>query len=129
MISTINDAAWPVNSTYALPASPSSAKLARQLMRGALRDCPDPLVEVAELLVSELVGNALRHSACAPVMRIEVESGCVRVAVQDDSPDLPQIQAANPDADGGRGLLLVDALATSWGCSRTPEGKRVWFTL
>ena len=128
----ISESTWPVNSTYALPASPSSARLARQLTRGALQGCPDPLVDVAELLVSELVGNAVRHASSAPVMRIEVESGSVRVIVQDDSsalPVLPEFYEPDPEADSGRGLLLVASLATTWGWSKTPDGKRVWFTL
>lgn len=129
MIIDLNDASWPVNSSYALPASPSSARLARELMRGALQGCPVALVDVAELLVSELVGNAVRHASSAPIVSIEVDSGKVRVAVQDDSSLVPDVQPPDPEGDGGRGLLLVESLAVSWGWSRTPGGKRVWFTL
>ena len=120
---------WPARTSYPLPASPSSARLARRLMRDALQGCPDTLVDVAELLVSELVGNAVKHASSAPIMSIDVDSGVVHVAVQDDSSSLPDVQKSDPDADCGRGLLLVESLATSWGWSMTPGGKRVWFTL
>ena len=109
----ISESIWPVHSTYAPPASPKSARLARQLTRGALQGCPELLVDIAELLVGELVGNAVRHASAAPVMRIEVESGGVRMIVQDDSstlPMLPDFQQPAPEADGGRGLRLVASL-------------------
>jgi anti-sigma regulatory factor (Ser/Thr protein kinase) len=129
MMTCADHATWPVSSTYALPASPASAHLARQLTRGALSGRPDPLVDVAELLVSELVANAVRHATSAPIVRIEADGDSVWVAVQDASAKAPDVQHTGVDADGGRGLLLVDSLATSWGWSKMPGGKRVWFTL
>jgi anti-sigma regulatory factor (Ser/Thr protein kinase) len=120
---------WAVSSTYELPSRPSSARLARRLARGAMGGCAEPVVETAELLISELVSNAVRHASSSPVMRIDVDSGTVRVAVCDDSQLTPDVRHADLDAEGGRGLLLVEALATSWGWSRTEDGKQVWFTL
>jgi hypothetical protein len=49
--------------------------------------------------------------------------------VQDAAPGPVEVPYAPHDAPGGRGLLLVDSLASSWGWAPTPEGKRVWFTL
>ncbi len=118
-----------VGSTYELPARASSARLARELVRDALDGFAAPVVEVAELLVSELVTNAVAHARSAPVMRIEVTGDAVRVAVQDASPGPVEVRDAPPDATHGRGLLLVDSLAASWGWAPTPDGKRVWFTL
>jgi anti-sigma regulatory factor (Ser/Thr protein kinase) len=116
-------------STYELPASTSSARLARDLVRRALVGFETPVVEIAELLVSELVTNAIAHAHSAPVMRIDVTGQAVRVAVQDASPGPVEVHEAPQDAAHGRGLLLVDTLAASWGWAPTPEGKRVWFTL
>ncbi|HEX4017417.1 MAG TPA: ATP-binding protein [Frankiaceae bacterium] len=115
--------------TFELPASASSARLARELVRNALDGFAGPVVEVAELLVSELVTNAVAHAKSAPVMLIEVLGDAVRVAVQDASPGPVVVRDAPHDAPDGRGLLLVDSLAASWGWAPTPEGKRVWFTL
>lgn len=115
--------------TYELPASITSARLARELVRNALDGFEAPLVEIAELLVSELVTNAVSHAQSAPVMRIDVSGDAVRVAVQDASREPVEVRDASQDSPSGRGLLLVDTLAASWGWAPTPEGKRVWFTL
>jgi anti-sigma regulatory factor (Ser/Thr protein kinase) len=115
--------------TYELPASATSARLARELVRNALDGFAAPVVEVAELLVSELVTNAVAHANSAPVMRIDVFSDAVQVVVQDASPGPVEVRDAPHDAPNGRGLLLVDSLAAAWGWAPTPEGKRVWFTL
>jgi anti-sigma regulatory factor (Ser/Thr protein kinase) len=121
--------ARPASWTHELPASIGSARVARQLVRSTLGGFPEPVVEVAELLVSELVANAVRHAGSAPIVRIEVASAGIRVAVQDASATIPQVQLPSEEARGGRGLVLVDSLAASWGWSKTAEGKRVWFTL
>jgi anti-sigma regulatory factor (Ser/Thr protein kinase) len=116
-------------STHELPASASSARLARELVRSALVGFDAHVVEIAELLVSELVTNAVAHAHSAPVMRIDVADHGIRVAVQDDTPGPVAVADAAEDATSGRGLLLVDSLAASWGWAPTSEGKRVWFTL
>jgi anti-sigma regulatory factor (Ser/Thr protein kinase) len=120
---------WAVSSTYELPSRPSSARLARRLARGAMGGCAEPMVETAELLITELISNAVRHAGSPPVMRIDVDSGTVRIAVSDDSSQAPGVRHTDPDDEGGRGLLLVESLATSWGWSRTTDGKSIWFTL
>jgi anti-sigma regulatory factor (Ser/Thr protein kinase) len=90
--------------------------------------------EVAELLLSELVANAVRH-AHGPAVRIVVDRPAadrVYVAVVDRAPlRLPEMRSPGPDAVSGRGLILVDELADSWGCDlmgpgKRPWGKRVW---
>lgn len=58
---------------------------------------------------------------------LTVPSG-VRVAVKDSHPDLPVLQQISDD-EHGRGLLLVDALSSSWGVDARPPGKSVWFQL
>jgi anti-sigma regulatory factor (Ser/Thr protein kinase) len=124
-----NDELLGAGSTYELPASTTSARLARELVRSSLSGFDITVIEVAELLVSELVTNAVAHAQSAPVMRIDVSGQAITVAVQDDAPGPVTVQDAAEDAPGGRGLLLVDSLAASWGWAPADVGKRVWFTL
>lgn len=90
-------------------------------------------VEDIKLLVSEVVTNAVRHpSDSGPIeMRLAVRRGTVRVEVLDPGGDgfaKPRVATPPPDALGGRGLLIVDRVATRWGVD---EGRptRVWFEL
>jgi anti-sigma regulatory factor (Ser/Thr protein kinase) len=115
--------------TYTLPRSPHSSALARVLLRQALADCPPETVQAAELLVSELVTNALRHAETAPTLHIQPLQSGFRIVIEDDSPDPVDLKPAAPEADSGYGLSVVDALASSWGWQPTATGKRVWFEL
>lgn len=114
----------------ALPALPSSAGAARRAVRDLLRTHrlePD----AAELLVSELVANAVRHAAGADVLlRAQVAEGRLRVEVQDGS-STPPGPARSPswEQESGRGLLLVEAVAERWGTQPAPGGKTLWFEL
>jgi len=99
------------------------------LLRQALADCPPEAVQAAELLVSELVTNAVRHADTAPTLHIQALQTGFRIVVEDDSADPVVTEAAVPGADSGYGLSLVDAFAGSWGWQKTITGKRVWFEL
>ncbi len=85
--------------------------------------------EVAVLLTSELVTNALRHAAPP----IDITLGCdgrgVHVTVTDGHRDRPVLRPPSPEADSGRGMQLVNALATAWGVRARPKGKDVWFSI
>ncbi|MFJ2033297.1 ATP-binding protein [Streptosporangium sp. NPDC087985] len=81
-----------------------------------------------ELLVTELVTNAVRHSRAA-VITISMNDDALRCEVQDTNTNLPQVRHALDVDEGGRGLYLVEALAHSWGSHRTPTGKIVWFEM
>ena len=78
------------------------------------------------LLVSELVTNAVRYAE--PPVRLELQPSGedVVVAVRDGSPERPAPRAADASAEGGRGMLLVDMLATDHGVRTDPPGKAVW---
>ena len=81
------------------------------------------------LLVSEMVTNAVRYAA--PPVRLEIQAGDddVVVAVCDGSPEHPRPRDAGDDAEGGRGMLLVDLLTTDHGVRTGPPGKAVWARL
>ncbi|MFD3759170.1 SpoIIE family protein phosphatase [Streptomyces sp. NPDC058622] len=123
----------PVTSrTVVLAARPSSVGEGRRFLRSALAawdGVDDQLCETACLLASELLSNAVSHG-CGPVrLRLRRAGRELSVEVCDGSPVLPQARFAPPDAESGRGLLLVDSLAESWGTLPTTEGKAVWFSL
>ncbi|MFE7354789.1 ATP-binding protein [Streptomyces sp. NPDC057543] len=86
--------------------------------------------EVAELLLSELVTNALIHTRHGAVVTLSVASAGLRVEVRDFVSGLPPSYV--PDADDGthgRGLFLVESLADAWGVGAHALGKVVWFEL
>lgn len=85
-------------------------------------------IEVAELLTSELVSNAVLHArtsfdVCIDV--VEIEDG-VLISVIDHSPVLPVLRQPDLEAPGGRGMLLVDRLSAAWGVVAGDASKRVW---
>jgi len=114
-----------------LTAGPAAAAGARRQVQAAIRawDIPvDP--DVAVLLTSELVTNAIRHEVTGIVMLvITCSCGQLRVDVHDTSRALPMLVDAPVDAETGRGLMLVTTLSAEWGFYRTPAGKAVYFTL
>lgn len=91
----------------------------------------DDSTESAILLTSELVTNALTHGESPVTVAVSWSGEQLRVEVHDRSRCLPTPWPVHmaPDDETGRGLLLVDTLATDWGFYRTPGGKAVYFTL
>jgi len=84
------------------------------------------------LLTSELVTNALRYSQSSVDLHLEVieQTQTVRISVHDADPRMPQLLAVPAEAENGRGLWLVDALAERWGTEQLlGDGKQVWFEL
>lgn len=115
--------------TVDLERSPDSPRAARKLVRGLVDPKHAELVEVVELLVTELVTNSIVHAASAPRVEVELRRDRVRVAVHDSDPTLPRQRIPDRDRPGGRGLLLLEGLATRWGADPTGDGKVVWFEL
>lgn len=122
-----------MRTTRSLPATPESVRRARDTVSAALVEhgCPKSTVDVARLLVSELASNAVRHSGCESYeLVIHLDSDVLRVDVADgDTARLPSI--GPPGELGGRGLRLVEALASRWGVDHPPGdgAKHVWFEL
>jgi serine phosphatase RsbU (regulator of sigma subunit)/anti-sigma regulatory factor (Ser/Thr protein kinase) len=113
-----------------LPDEPQAVSCARRLVRATLRRWRiDNLCGNAELLISELVTNALRHG-CGPIgVRLLRAATCLVVEVADGSPVPPAPRIADPLAEAGRGMQLIKLLARRWGTRPTPTGKIVWFEL
>ena len=116
---------------HRLATGPAAVAEAREQVRAAITawDVPvDP--DVAILLTSELVTNAVRHEAGQTVtLFITCTYGHFRVDVHDTSRFFPVLLDPSAEDENGRGLMLVDTLAAKWGCDLTPEGKAVYFTL
>ncbi|MEV7786750.1 ATP-binding protein [Streptomyces sp. NPDC088106] len=120
---------------FELAAHPGSPAQARRLTRARLTGwsvCEDTC-DTAELVVSELVTNAIVHTASSHIV-CELHDGgdLVRIAVRDEgcAPDRPRANTRQrPEEEHGRGLLLVDALCHSWGAHEQGPGLLVWADL
>lgn len=85
--------------------------------------------QVLVLLVSELVTNAVVHGRPPLQLEIDIDRWRTRVEVTDAVGRVPHARTADPGAGGGRGLALVETLATRWGTRISDEGKAVWLDL
>ncbi|EGX56321.1 magnesium or manganese-dependent protein phosphatase [Streptomyces zinciresistens K42] len=102
---------------------------ARRLARRALaRWGMEDLTDSVELLVSEVVTNAVRYASRPVTLRL-LRTDVLRCEVGDDVPQLPRLRQARATDEGGRGLYLVNRLARRWGATRLSTGKVVWFEL
>ncbi|MFG2839691.1 SpoIIE family protein phosphatase [Streptomyces zaomyceticus] len=111
---------------WRLPQEGRAASVARGLVTDQLAAWGlAELADVCELVVSELVGNALRYGNGPGELRLLLGDRLV-VEVSDTGPDLPQIQHADLSDEGGRGLQLINMLCRRWGSCRTVSGKVVW---
>ncbi|MFC9703505.1 SpoIIE family protein phosphatase [Streptomyces sp. NPDC056943] len=114
---------------WRLPREPRSVGRARELARTQLKAWDlEPLVDTVELLVSELVTNALRYGEGEIRLRLLRDRTLV-CEVWDAGLVQPRRRRARDTDEGGRGLQLVGLLSSSWGSRRTPRGKTVWFEL
>jgi anti-sigma regulatory factor (Ser/Thr protein kinase) len=119
-----------------LPADLTSARQARSAIRQALAGWGmNHFSDDAELLASELVANAAEHGDGKPIslaLRRHTEPGeqsSITCEVTDTSPTMPRRTEPGADAERGRGLAIVDALARSSGVRASHSGKTTWFTL
>jgi anti-sigma regulatory factor (Ser/Thr protein kinase) len=125
----------PLDAALTLAAEPASGATARRFVHRTLAGVSaDPeRVETLVLLCSELVTNAVLHAAAPSELRLRMRDGRVRLEVHDPSPAVPVPRAQDLSATNGRGMVLVDALADSWGVEvgdgLPDEGKTVWVEL
>ncbi len=119
--------------TVRIPWAPSAAPHIRQTLVAdlAAREVPGEVVEEAEIVVSELVANAIRHakplSDGAIRVHWKVKNNVVEVEVSDGGgPTVPRPAPPTTWAPGGRGLRIVRSLAHEWGVLEEPNGRTVW---
>jgi anti-sigma regulatory factor (Ser/Thr protein kinase) len=113
-----------------LTAHPTSVGAARRFVRDVLmsRQVADGVVDTVELLTSEVVTNAIVHAQSGPQLAVTVDADVVRVAVRDLSPAVPVRRLGRLDDLSGRGVVIVEELASAWGVEVERNGsKRVWF--
>lgn len=108
------------------------------MARAHVRDCavglPVDIANDALLLTSELVTNAVEHGSPQIVLKVRSGASQIIVHVHDDGVGLPEPSRTSPSSSNpyGRGLRIVDAIATRWGIDFAEggePGKDVWFTL
>ena len=115
-----------------LEPSGSAPSQARRVVRRAVSPTvSDDVTQTAELLVSELVTNAITHGTGTVTLSIVLEDDSLSVTVSDDEPSVPELQPECLMALGGRGLRMIESLASAWGVTPREDGpgKDVWFRL
>lgn len=115
-----------------LEPSGAAPAQARRVVRKVLLDIvPADVTYTAELLVSELVTNAITHGTGIVTVSIDCAGHSLSVTVSDDEPTVPELQPERLMAVGGRGLRMIESLASSWGVTQRKDspGKDVWFRL
>ncbi|HLX49964.1 MAG TPA: SpoIIE family protein phosphatase [Streptosporangiaceae bacterium] len=117
------------HASWTLPTEASSVRQARHLVSDQMEkwDLADA-ASTAELLVSELVTNAIAYATGEISLRLILDNALV-CEVFDDAAAMPRLRNADDDAESGRGLHVVSQLAQRWGTRRTQAGKAVWFEL
>ncbi|BBC38876.1 Phosphoserine phosphatase RsbU [Streptomyces graminofaciens] len=116
--------------TWAIPADPAFVSRTRQyvLTQMALWGISETAF-TAELVVSELVTNAIRHGAPPIQLRLIHDDTTLICEVSDGSGTAPHLRRAKTFDEGGRGLLLVAQLTQRWGSRHTEDGKTIWAEL
>ena len=129
---------WRVASAYAaavisavgtFPPAPASVRAARCFVGSVLAEWGlRAAYDAAEMLVSEVVTNAVLHARTPFTVTVTRSADAVRVSVNDGSPAVPQQRMYGPDATTGRGMRLVASLSLRWGVEPDDAGgKEVWF--
>ncbi|KUO15400.1 sodium/proline symporter PutP [Streptomyces dysideae] len=112
--------------SWDLPSDPAAVGHARTLAGRQLAEWGmDELTFTTELIVSELVTNAIRHAAGPVRLRLIRDRGLI-CEVSDASSTSPRLHHARTTDEGGRGLLIVAQLAQRWGTRYTANGKIIW---
>jgi anti-sigma regulatory factor (Ser/Thr protein kinase) len=129
---------WPLMSHLELAALPTAVPCFRLHSKAVALEWGLPsLAEDVELIVSELVTNAIRAAGLSydggltAVVRLWLVSDlhCVLIRVWDPDTQMPARRDAGPDEESGRGLMLVEHLCSEWGAYRKAGGKVVWVVI
>ncbi|MEU9240585.1 SpoIIE family protein phosphatase [Streptomyces sp. NPDC048385] len=113
--------------TWEVPADPEHVARVRTLTTGQLGAWKlDELSFTTELVVSELVTNAIRYGGSPIRLRLIRDTGTLICEVSDGSSTAPHLRRARVFDEGGRGLLLVARLSRRWGTRQTAAGKTIW---
>ncbi|WP_329372111.1 SpoIIE family protein phosphatase [Streptomyces sp. NBC_00669] len=116
-------------SSWALPSEDRAANRARHLTRQWLTEYHHPLdpddLDSAELLVSELVTNAVRYGTPPVTLRLILDRS-LTVEVSDSGATAPSLRHARVTDEGGRGLFIVSCLTEKWGTRQSSAGKTIW---
>jgi anti-sigma regulatory factor (Ser/Thr protein kinase) len=116
--------------TIELSNDDGAPRRAREFLRDVLRIwCLERVGDVAELLTDELVANVVRHVGAPMQVRAVRGPSAIRVEVDDPSTEVPARQDPEPTDDHGRGMVLVESLASAWGVAVRSDGKTVWFEI
>jgi anti-sigma regulatory factor (Ser/Thr protein kinase) len=132
-----NDVVRPRDAIFDLEAKPQAAGQVRSLLSALLApSLPREVVETAQLLLSEIVTNAIRHAQTPTTARVVLGASALRAEVYDrdsrvfDVPDIaPRTGQPVLFRESGIGLFVVDRLADRWGIEVHETGKCVWFEL
>jgi anti-sigma regulatory factor (Ser/Thr protein kinase) len=101
----------------------------RALIRERLSAVLPEVLDLAVLLADEVVTNAVLHGGGEIGLSVDVTDDRLRVEVKDSSFKLPLVLTPNAEREHGRGMVIVDSLAASWGTEVDRSGKSVWFEL
>jgi anti-sigma regulatory factor (Ser/Thr protein kinase) len=132
VLAVVVDDSTHLAATLDLPAHADAAAQARSWIAATLVgwDLPAEMVEDAQLCTTELVTNVLLHARSAARVDVNLDDHRLLVAVADaGTSGEVRLLPADPTAERGRGLLLLDAIAADWGHERTSRGTTVWFQL
>lgn len=110
-------------------AVPEARRLVLAVVRGWDLQLTSETLEELALLCSEIIANAVHHTTGPSTLTVLWTGSRLRVEVTDTAPGLPAPRGCTLNAESGRGLMLIAAIATDWGTTPTPTGKAVWFEL
>ncbi len=122
--------AEPPRTTWRANGGVRDVRRARALVARSLGDQQEATRDAAVLLVDECVANAVRHGGGRFELTVTRGADLLRVEVADRSASVPTRLELDPESEGGRGLAIVDMLASTWGTRPIEaDGKVVWFEL
>ena len=131
LLESVSQPAEHPDAVLDLPQDLASVRMARRFVRKILTEWGlVPLLDDAQLVVSELAANAITHAASDYRVRLSSSSHSLRIEVRDGGSGTPEPQPQSMTSEHGRGLLMVASIAASWGIERS-EGRRklVWAEL